>query len=420
MFGLQKIYEDETLKAFSPEKLGLDLLENRLKEIDLYLTNEQRVELEKHFKTSIEDSIIFNFTDEQLLNSKISKKNLEKELKNIMQKIILDIKDLELRLPSIHEDTIKNLQVTYSDMIYEELVRTSTKMLKDETKRREEFNTNLQELWEEPLNFLHTLIVMTREIGSNYLDGQFHLHLSSSMNLTEKLLVRIHARAIQVAEEILILLKNGFADGAEARWRTLHELTVTSAFIAQHGNSVAEQYIEHESIELYNKAKQHNQYHIRLGAEEIPLHKIEQLKQEYLNLIDKYGEGYKTPYGWASSILNNKRPTFSAIEASVEFDHYRPYYKSASENIHSGSSSTFARLGLLHDEEEIILSGSSDSGLAVAGESTVLSLTQITVIMLTYNTTMDSLVICELLKKYSDKTHMAFADIENMMWDCLQ
>jgi hypothetical protein len=39
MFGLQKVYEDETLKALSPEKLGLDLLENRLNEMDLYLTS---------------------------------------------------------------------------------------------------------------------------------------------------------------------------------------------------------------------------------------------------------------------------------------------------------------------------------------------------------------------------------------------
>jgi hypothetical protein len=336
-----------------------------------------------------------------------------------MKKVTLDIQDFGLKLPNIHEDAIKSIQDTCSVSIYEKLVITSTEMLKDESQRRKEFNKNLQELWKEPLNLLHTLIVMARETGSKYLDGQFHLHLSSSMDLTERLLVRIHARAIQVSEEILILLKNGFADGAEARWRTLHELTVTSAFIAQHGNAVAEQYIEHESIERYNKAKQHNRYHVRLGAEDIPLNEIEGLKQEYLNLLDKYGEGYKTPYGWASSTLNNKRPTFSAIEASVDFDHYRPHYKSASENIHSGSSSIFSRLGLLHEEEDIILSSSSDSGLASAGESTALSLTQITVMMLTYNTTMDSIVICEVLRKYSDKTTMAFADIENMMWDCL-
>ena len=261
---------------------------------------------------------------------------------------------------------------------------------------------------------------MAREIGSNYFNGQFHIDTAFTMDLTEKLLVRINARAIQIAEEILVLLKNGFADGAEARWRTLHELTVISAFIAKYGNSVAEQYIDHELIEQYNMAKQHNQYNIQLGASKIPLDKIKLLEEKYFKLLDKYGENYKSDYGWASSTLNNKRPTFSAIEASVEFDHYRPHYKSASANIHAGSYSIFSRLGLLHEEEDIVLSGSSHSGLASAGQSTALSLTQITVFMLTYNATMDSLVTCELLQKYSDEANIAFEDIEEMMWESIQ
>ena len=40
--------------------------------------------------------------------------------------------------------------------------------------------------------------------------------------------------------------------------------------------------------------------------------------------------------------------------------------------------------------------------------------------MLTYKTTMDSLVICEILKIYSDKINIAFGEIEDMMWDCLE
>lgn len=52
------------------------------------------------------------------------------------------------------------------------------------------------------------------------------------------LVVRHHARACHIANEILCLLKNGFADAAQARWRALHEVAATAMFIAKHGKSV--------------------------------------------------------------------------------------------------------------------------------------------------------------------------------------
>jgi len=53
-------------------------------------------------------------------------------------------------------------------------------------------------------------------------------------------LASIHARGCQVFQEIIVLLRHGFAEGADARWRTLHELSVTALFIAQKGETVAQ------------------------------------------------------------------------------------------------------------------------------------------------------------------------------------
>ena len=312
---------------------------------------------------------------------------------------------------------MEKLKGEYTDSLYEELEDDKQRMLEDESIMIREFSQNLSKLWEKPLSLLQTIIVITRDTGNNYLYGNFHN--VSSMDLTESLLVRIHARAIQVSKEVLVLLKNGLADGAEARWRTLHELTVIATFIAEHGDEVAKRYIDHENIENYKRAKQHNQYNIRLGASPIDLEEMKLLEEEYIKVIEKYGENYKSDYGWASEVLNNKRPTFSAIELSVQFDHYRPYYKLASGNVHAGSHSIFSRLGLLNKDEnkDILLCGYSNNGLAVAGQSTALSLVQITTSMLTYNSTMDSLVVCEILRMYADKTNDAFAEVESMMFD---
>jgi len=52
-------------------------------------------------------------------------------------------------------------------------------------------------------------------------------------------LARLYGRACQIGRKIELLLSNGFADGAEARWRTLHELTVVACFIYKHGEETA-------------------------------------------------------------------------------------------------------------------------------------------------------------------------------------
>jgi hypothetical protein len=55
-------------------------------------------------------------------------------------------------------------------------------------------------------------------------------------------LTRLHARACQVAAEILALMQHGFADGAMARWRTLHEIAVIATFLRDRGEVMAERY----------------------------------------------------------------------------------------------------------------------------------------------------------------------------------
>lgn len=59
-------------------------------------------------------------------------------------------------------------------------------------------------------------------------------------------LAYINGRAIQVANEILVLMKNGYADAAYARFRTLYELSVIADFIDKHGDNVAKAYIEYD------------------------------------------------------------------------------------------------------------------------------------------------------------------------------
>jgi hypothetical protein len=64
-----------------------------------------------------------------------------------------------------------------------------------------------------------------------------------------EILIRLLVRAWQVTDEILCLLENGFADGAMARWRTLHEIHVVAAVLMRHGESITERYLAHQAVE---------------------------------------------------------------------------------------------------------------------------------------------------------------------------
>ena len=78
-------------------------------------------------------------------------------------------------------------------------------------------------------------------------------------------LIANHVRACQVANEIKVLVINGFADGAQARWRTLHELCITFLYLYDSDYDTIEMYNEYEIIESWKKAKEYKEGYERLG-----------------------------------------------------------------------------------------------------------------------------------------------------------
>ncbi|MFS4688338.1 DUF5677 domain-containing protein [Klebsiella quasipneumoniae subsp. similipneumoniae] len=65
----------------------------------------------------------------------------------------------------------------------------------------------------------------------------------------------------------------------------------------------------------------------------------------------------------------------------VNLEHMRPYYKWASQNIHTGSKAMRNRLGLCETNEDILLVGQSNSGMTDQ-HATAINLVQVTVSLL--------------------------------------
>jgi hypothetical protein len=225
---------------------------------------------------------------------------------------------------------------------------------------------------------------------------------------------RLHARGFQVAREVHLLLSNGFADGAEARWRTLHEIAVTASFIKNNGQDVAESYLCHSEIEAYKSALIHQDHYQTLRMEPISEEHLNELKCNYDLLLNKYGKHFKNDYGWASSVVGKRKPNFLDIEKNAGLEHVRPYVYSAHTNVHAMSHGILYRLGL-GPNTDMLLAGPSIYGLSDPGRFAAFSAMILNASFLLLKPDLDNVITIRTLQYFQQETYHAFEDAETAM-----
>ena len=260
--------------------------------------------------------------------------------------------------------------------------------------------------WKEGFDALEILIEVCLEAGE---DSAQRLGSNELIHGNRyDVLIRLHAKGCLVAREIFCLLLNGFADGAHARWRALHELAVTGMFLGRCDEDTVEKYFLHECVESYKGALMHRKYEGRLQTKGVSDEQLAELKALHDSVVEKYGQDFKNSYGWAESFLNKKRVNFLDIEEYVGLDHWRPYYKWASQNIHATAKTLTSSLGMVEAKDEGLLVGPSNSGLTDPAHSMAISLVQLTTVLLSVNPNLDDLVSMSMIKILSDEVGEAF------------
>jgi hypothetical protein len=226
-------------------------------------------------------------------------------------------------------------------------------------------------------------------------------------------LILLQARGCRIASEVLTLIQSGHADGAHARWRSLHEIAVVTLFVNEGGNEVANRYLLHEPVESLKAAKELNRLHQEMGHEPIPEPQITSLETRVAELKAYFGDAYGEQWGWASAALNdNPRPTFAQIEESVGLQKWRPYYRMASHNVHAGPKGVRFTLGLINDVDRTLLAGPSDTGFADPAHGTAISLYQITSLLLMRSPGIDSIIQSKAMQGLVDEVGEQFLKIQ--------
>lgn len=198
---------------------------------------------------------------------------------------------------------------------------------------KNEFEKRLNERWEKPFDLLDFFILQSIEVGQSF-NKENRPIAAKNKDFVFECLIRLQGRACLVAQEVLTLMKSGYADGANARWRTLNEIAVICIFIKEHGNDVAERYLLHQYIESCKSIREYQKYVKRLGYVDISEEEIQRNKEIYSKLIKRFKKEFKESNGWAAHALNNPNPKFHDIVEKAHLDHLLPFYRMASHSVH--------------------------------------------------------------------------------------
>lgn len=213
--------------------------------------------------------------------------------------------------------------------LVQDLKAAAPEMLEERRRGRHEYRKMIEEHWAQAFDLYEVVLRLAFEAGTDFgetraerLDGQ----------RVFVVLNRLHARGCRIAEEILVLLKNGYGQGALARWRTLHEVTCTAIFIAEHDEDVAERYLLHEVVESWQAMKDYERCASALDYEPLAEGELEHAREQVDRLIEQFGKAFKEPYGWAADALARDPGVkgvsgFAAIEKAVELNHLRALYR---------------------------------------------------------------------------------------------
>ena len=254
----------------------------------------------------------------------------------------------------------------------------------------QEFQVIQEQKWGKAFVASESMYIMVLEATESYVESVNDLPQERLKDhyYTFTAMQHIHGRALQQYLEIITLMKNGFADGAYARWRSMYELAIISSFITRYGEAVAKAFIHSSETE------------------------------------DRY------EWARASGIFSAKKKyiTFNDIQQRSDIGStvWQRQYILANKTVHASPQGTFARLGNMITAN-VIPVGRSDYGLTTPAEHSAISLAQITTLFFTIHSSGDSSIAIKYISNWIDvireiyfKTHDAlFPEVEKLWADTM-
>jgi hypothetical protein len=402
---LEELFSSSIGKAIRPELILTSLITRRLSELGITLSAKNVAALKSRLKIRGNDELLIEIDDEGYPG--LSNAEVRERVESVLKKLgpaVKKVCDQVLKsVPSLMNECVTTLAGRQLDAMRD----TRQAALKAHRTAHSGFKKHLRDHWGDALNALEVHIGAITEIGMRYCK-QNDRGIDRSGRRVREVLMLLHARACQISKEILSLLSDGFADGAHARWRSLHEVGVVACFIATRGERVACRYIAHELTESRKGARASLATWPQLAFDNRFSAQLAVLERGRARLVTKYGASFAGQYGWAAHLFKGGQPTFVDIERAVQLQMLRPHFGMANYNVHASAKGALFRLGLGIPQDRVLLAGPSALGLSDPGLLTAYSLMQITTTLLTYKPSIERLALARVVMRLGDEAIAAF------------
>ena len=247
-----------------------------------------------------------------------------------------------------------------------------TRAALESEKRRNTIAEDIKQKWEVSRSSLLAFIEYCAEVGERAFD-------TDTLDALQYVMRKCHAKALQITREIMLLLDNGYPDAAMARWRTLHEVNVVSAFVKKHGLECATRFIHHQEIDRLKFLRKHKECSEELDWTPVLETNIEAQEKVQEELVELYGKSFKTPYGWAEAFTNHPAPNFATLSVNAGYGNWTSLYKASSYSIHSSYTGLVGFSVNPDLDENTWFVGQSSNGLSNPAQLLAISFSQVTV-----------------------------------------
>ncbi len=304
--------------------------------------------------------------------------------------------------------------------VYEALKLGSSRMLAEHAVIREGFERHLQEMWRPALESFEVVLVACEEAGSD-LHNALHAQSVPESGHPIKLhaLTLLHARACMVTYEVFALLRCGFAAGAQARWRTLHELAVIANVLGDGDENLSNRFLLHRFVERWKEAQCYQENCEALAREPFSAEEMESFRSDCDKVTGQYESGYSDDWGWSKPLFASPahRPRFDQLEKLAGLGHNKPFVNLSHHAIHAGASGALDVLEL-HGGGEVMLAGASNGGLVEPGHGALIALYQVTVAMVLHGPDAvlpEDLLVLQAIAPLLDDAGDAFAACDSRL-----
>lgn len=297
----------------------------------------------------------FHDTFMVLLKKQLDEAKTQEEADGIVKKF--EEIDLDKVMMEMYTKMASDTTHYMKDTMYEQVMISRA--------QEQEFLSIQEQKWGKAFVASESMYIMVLEATENYVTNVNELPQNELKRYfhTFMAMQHIHGRALQQFIEIITLMKNGFADGAYARWRSMYELTIISSFITEHGESVAEEFIK--------SSKTEDRY-------------------EWARISGVFPEG-------------KRHISFNDIQkqCKVNSEAWHHQYDLANKTVHASPQGTFARLSNM-GTNNVIPVGRSDYGITTPAEHSAMSLAQITMMFFSIHSSGDSLLAMKYINNWID------------------